>query len=137
MKLTLSNIDNSLAFKSTNETGQSLILDASPEVGGQGLGLRPMESLLASIASCASIDVLLILKKKRIELKHYSIEMQAERMSQQPARFKTIHFQFFIADSDPLETVQAVVALSIEKYCSVSASLSAEIQLTYGVSQRN
>ena len=68
MALTLKRINDQVAFEATNDEGQKISFDANPAAGGQGLGIRPMEALASSVAACASIDILLILKKKRIEL---------------------------------------------------------------------
>jgi uncharacterized OsmC-like protein len=38
-----------------------------------------------------------------------------------------------IGQDDPIEQVEKAVQLSVEKYCSVSASLSKEIEITYRV----
>jgi putative redox protein len=134
MKIILNRLNTALAFEAVNEEGITATFDANPAIGGEGLGLRPMEMLAASMASCASIDVLLILKKKRITLAHYRVEIQATRVDAVPAVFETIHLQFQIAANDPIEQVQKAVDLSVEKYCSVSASLSKTIKITHSVS---
>jgi putative redox protein len=133
MKIKLNRLNEKLAFQAENEEGITANFDANPAIGGEGLGLRPMEMLAASMASCASIDVLLILKKKRIELSHYQIEIQAKRLDTVPAAFQSIHLFFLIGQDDPIEQVEKAVQLSVEKYCSVSASLSKEIEITYRV----
>jgi putative redox protein len=92
-----------------------------------------MEVLAASVAACASIDVLLILKKKRIALRKYEIEIKGQRKEATPAPFVSIHLRVEIDPEDPLETVEKVVAMSLEKYCSVSASLDPAIPVTFEV----
>lgn len=133
MKIVLKRLNDKLAFQASNEDGILANFDANPAIGGEGLGMRPMEMLAASLASCASIDVLLILKKKRIELSFYELEILAERKDAVPAPFESIHLNFVIGKNDPKEQVEKAVALSVEKYCSVSASLSEDIKVTYEV----
>jgi putative redox protein len=133
MKIHLHRINDALAFEASNSEGQKTTVDASEKVGGAGLGLRPMELVASALASCASIDVLLILKKKRIALQNYEIEVDAVRKDGVPAPFESIHLQFRIDPADPLETVEKAVALSIEKYCSVAAVLSPACTITYEV----
>jgi putative redox protein len=111
--------------------------DANPEAGGEGLGIRPMEGLASSVAVCASIDIILILKKKRIELTHYEVELQTERKDATPAPFTKIHLMFTIGKEDPIEQVKKAVALGVEKYCSVSASLDPTIIITHEVRTLN
>jgi putative redox protein len=137
MALTLKRINDKVAFEVTNSTGQSIRFDANPEVGGEGLGLRPMEALASSVAACASIDILLILKKKRITLENYEVELVTERKDATPAPFTNIHLVFTIGKNDPIEQVQKAVALGVEKYCSVSASLDPTIAITHEVKTLN
>lgn len=135
MKLKLTRLNDQLAFQAANEDGQQIRIDASAAAGGQGLGMRPMEILASSLASCASIDVLLILKKKRIALEAYEVHVSAVRKEAVPAVFETIHLEFVVAGTDPLEEVGKAVKLSVEKYCSVAGSLHPEIKITYEVRQ--
>lgn len=136
MALVLKRINDKVAFEVTNTTGQSIRFDANPEAGGEGLGIRPMEGLASSVAACASIDILLILKKKRIELSNYEVDIQTERKDATPAPFTKIHLVFTIGKEDPIEQVQKAVALGVEKYCSVSESLDPNITITHEVIQK-
>ena len=135
MALTLKRLNDQVAFEVTSDEGQKIQFDANPAAGGQGLGIRPMEALASSVASCASIDILLILKKKRITLSDYAVEIITERKDATPAPFTRIHLIFKIGANDPIEQVQKAVALGVEKYCSVSASLDPTIKITHEVVQ--
>ena len=135
MALTLKRLNNQVAFEATNSDGQTIRFDANPAAGGQGLGIRPMEALASSVAACASIDILLILKKKRIELSNYEVQIYTERKDATPAPFSLIQLTFIIGKNDPIEQVQKAVQLGVEKYCSVSASLDPSIQITHKVVQ--
>lgn len=136
MALVLKRLNDKVAFEVTNTTGQTTRYDANPETGGEGLGIRPMEGLSSSVAACASIDILLILKKKRIELSNYEVDIQTERKDATPAPFTKIHLVFTIGKEDPIEQVQKAVALGVEKYCSVSSSLDPTISITHEVVQK-
>lgn len=133
MKVNLKRLNDKLAFQASNEDGLVSNLDANPSIGGENLGMRPMEMLLASIASCSSIDVLLIMKKKRVELSYYEVEIEAKRKNAVPSPFESIHLIFKIGKNDPKDQVEKAVKLGVEKYCSVSASLSKEIKITYEI----
>ena len=135
MEIHLKRLNDKLAFEARNEEGKSVSIDANPTIGGEGLGMRPMELLASSLAACASIDVLLILQKKRIVLQHFEGKVQAKRKETVPASFESIELIFEIGTNDPLEQVEKAVQLSVEKYCSVAASLSNGITLTYKVEQ--
>jgi putative redox protein len=64
MKITVAK-KGKLAFEATTESGHSVIMDSSPDVGGENTGARPMEMLLVGLGGCSSIDVLLMLEKGR------------------------------------------------------------------------
>ena len=55
------------AFEATAGSGGKLIADGAPDIGGEGRGMRPMELLLASVASCSVMDVVHILRKGRVD----------------------------------------------------------------------
>ena len=62
MGLELNRIEEPFVFELRNEEGVICGIDANPTIGGKGKGFRPMELLTGSLAGCASIDILLILK---------------------------------------------------------------------------
>lgn len=131
MEIKLERLNDKIAFSATNEAGIKVNIDGNPEIGGENLGLRPMEMLVASLASCASIDILLILKKKKINLSAYSVKIEAIRKETIPKDFEKIHLIFEIGENDPISQVEKVVVLGLEKYCSVYASLNNEIKISY------
>jgi len=133
MKLNLKRINNQVAFEIQNEEGLKVQVDGSLTGGGEGLGLRPMELLASSLASCTSIDVLLILKKKRIVISHFEVEILARRKEAVPASFESIHLVFHIGENDEFEPVEKAVQLSVEKYCSVAASLDKGIKISWEI----
>ena len=51
-------VDN-VMFVAKSGTGHSIVLDGAPEGGGQNAGMRPMELMALSVASCSSYDCLL------------------------------------------------------------------------------
>lgn len=137
MNLKLTRLNQFLAFTASNEEGQTFQVDANPAVGGKGLGMRPMEILASSLASCASIDILLILKKKRVIPQLFEVHISGKRAFTLPAVFESIHLTFQIGENDPLEMVEKAAKLSIEKYCSVAATLHPECKLTFEVRNQN
>jgi putative redox protein len=94
----------------------------------------PMLTLLLAAASCSGSDVVVILKKMRIELRDLRIEVTGRRREQEPRRYTAIHFEYHIR-GDGLDKAKAdrAVSLSVEKYCSVIHSLASDIAITYAV----
>jgi putative redox protein len=133
MELVLERIEPLFGMELTNEAGQKCRMDASPAIGGKDSGFRPMELLAGSLAGCISVDVINILKKQRIDLKHYAIRIHAKRFDATPAPFESIHLIFEFDDQVDSVKVERAIDLAKNKYCSVSASLSDQIKITYEV----
>ena len=114
------------AFDSIDENGNITKMDTKPEMGGQNYGARPMQLLLNALAGCASIDILAILKKRKQDISDYKVSIQAEREGdKEPSLWKEIFITFIIdGDVDRLSAKKAI-DLSLDKYCSVAATLRA------------
>lgn len=133
MKLNLKKSSTEWLFTTANETGAEVQLEASPKFGGKGEFLRPMENLLASLASCASIDVLIILEKQKIEVEDYQVDIEADRKAKVPGNFETIRLVFKAKPTFELQKFERAVELAMTKYCSVALSLDTNINLSYSV----
>lgn len=112
-------------FEATNAAGNTVVVDGPPDVGGVGAGMRPMELLLASLASCAAVDVLLIMQKQRQPLEDLDIEVQGVRADAVPAVYTDIRLVFTGSGKIDADKLQRAVELSSDKYCSVSSMLRA------------
>ncbi|HLP54143.1 MAG TPA: OsmC family protein [Fluviicola sp.] len=130
MKLNLHLEEQPFVLNLTNSEGLVTTIDASPEIGGKNRGMRPMQLLAGSLASCMSIDILLILKKQRIVVEKYEVEINAKRAEGVPSPFESIELTFGVDAGVPLEKLGNAVKLSHEKYCSVSASINPSIRVT-------
>jgi putative redox protein len=120
-------------FKGTNEDGASIMLAGSPDIGASEEGLRPMQALLASLAGCSAIDVLNILQKGRHTVTHLDVSVDGERADAIPAVFTKIHLHYRASGDFPLQKLERAVALSQEKYCSVSHMLRGSVAITSSV----
>jgi putative redox protein len=120
-------------FKGTNEAGASIMLAGSPEVGESEEGLRPMQALLASLAACSAIDVLQILQKGRHTVTRLEVSVDGERADAVPAVFTKIHLHFTASGDFPLHKLERAVALSQDKYCSISHMLRGSVAITTSV----
>ena len=65
IQIDLTRVDGDFHMVAVNEQGNEVHLDASPDIGGTGKGMRPMQMLLASLAGCSTIDIVNILKKQK------------------------------------------------------------------------
>jgi len=58
----LERVDDAFAFEAKDASKHTVRFDAAPEIGGNNTGVRPMQTLLMSLASCSAIDIVSILK---------------------------------------------------------------------------
>ena len=115
-----------------SHSGHSITMDGPPEIGGNNLGVRPMEMLLLGVAGCTMIDVVTTLKKMRQDLTNCETKLSAERADEHPKVFTDIHIQFIVKgqDLDP-KKVEKAITLSAEKYCSASIMLGKTASITH------
>ncbi len=100
------------------------------EVAGQR-GIPPMALLLAGLAGCTGVDVALILRKKRADLRALRVQVRGRRRAEHPRVYTHIHLRYVLwGNLDPKDVEQAI-RLSEEKYCSASAMLGAVAEITH------
>lgn len=131
MKTRIKYIEN-VCLMGESESGHSVIIDGSPEIGGRNLGVRPMEMILMGLGGCTTMDILTILRKKRQNITDCVIEIDSQRQDTIPKIFSKIHLNFIITGDNLNEKhVQQAVQLSVEKYCSVYAMLKNSVEISY------
>lgn len=124
MKATI-NWTGDVKFDATSGSGHTVKVDGPPDHGGENAGVRPMELMLLGVGSCASFDVVHILKKARQPVSGCRAEVSAERVDEVPAVFKSIHLHFVVSGAGLKENqVKRAVSLSADKYCSASIMMS-------------
>lgn len=123
----------SMAFSATAaDSGHTVLMDASPAVGGENRGPRPMEMLLMGLGGCTSIDVVKILEKARQKIHSCKVEIHAERAESIPMVFTNIHAHFIVSGKALTpERVARAIELSAEKYCSASIMLGKTAKITH------
>jgi len=88
----------------------------------------PVETLLNAIATCAGIDVVDIIAKRKTPVERMTIHVDAERRPEAPRRIRRLDIEFRIDGSGiEREAAERAIHLSIERYCSVAASLAPDI----------
>jgi putative redox protein len=93
--------------------------------------MRPMELLLSALASCAAMDVVHILRKQKEPLERLRIEVQGARADATPSPFTEIKLVFMANVGLSESKYQRAVKLSVEKYCSASATLDRNVQVSW------
>ncbi len=119
-------------FEGLAGSGHRVTMDVAPEVGGQNLGLRPMEMVLLGLGGCTAIDVLHMLRKGRQPITDLRVELDAERADDVPKVFTRIHLHFVLtgAGLDP-HKIERAINLSASKYCSASMMLNKTAEMTH------
>jgi putative redox protein len=134
MHIDLIRRNNAVHFEATTSEGNSIHFDGSPEIGGEGLGVRPMQSLLMALGGCSGIDVVMILQKQKQEITSFQMGIDGEReQGKDPALWKTIHVEYKLEGPIAPEKAKRAVELSMEKYCSVAKTLEANATITWTV----
>lgn len=132
IKIELSRVSDDFHLEAVNENGNSLHIDASPDIGGTNKGMRPMQLLLAAMGGCSSIDIINILKKQKQDLKDIKITVTGERQKDAvPSLYTEVHTHFKLYGNLDKDKAQKAVSLSVEKYCSVAKTLEATAKVTY------
>lgn len=125
MKITLKSSDETLDhYTATNEKGHEM------QLSGDGTSVGPMESVLMAAAGCSTIDIVMILKKMRQDLKHIEVEVEGTRRDEIPRTYTAIHLHYKIYGQVKEKKAAQAVELSLEKYCSVSKMLELAAKIT-------
>ncbi len=109
-----------VAFESENPSGIMVPIDGAKEIGGEGKGYRPKALMLSALAGCSGIDIAMLIKKMRLEVDTFKIDVEGELTEENPKYYHKVHviFHFYGANLDA-DKIQKVVNLSVEKYCGV------------------
>jgi putative redox protein len=111
-------------FTVTDANNHSTFIDIPVEQGGNGAGLRPMQTVLAALCGCSGVDIVSILKKQRQTYTSLKIFVDGEReKGKEPSLWQTVHIRFeFTGEVEPGKAFRAA-ELSVNKYCSVAETL--------------
>jgi putative redox protein len=107
-------------YEAKAENGNTIVLDAD---AAHAHGPSPMEAVLMALCSCTSVDVVSILKKKRQGLTGLRVSAAATQAEAPPRVFTHIKLTYAVRGKLSRKAVQDAVALSKNKYCSVSLML--------------
>ena len=102
--------------------GHKIIVDATKEVGGSDLGPRPKKFMLTALAGCTGIDVIMILKKMKVEVEAFNVIIEADVTEEHPKHYNKMKVIYqFKGKNLPIEKLEKAVKLSETTYCGVTA----------------
>lgn len=130
MRINLRRVAEPYELEALNESGWKVNIDAGPGAGGRGHGVRSTELLIMGMGGCSGIDILRILEKQRQRVTSFEVELDAERADAIPAVFVRIHAHYLVEGEVDPRKVRRAIALSLEKYCSVTRMLQSTARIT-------
>lgn len=102
--------------------------------GHDTAGPGPMPTLLLAAAACSASDAAVMLEKMRVKQASLSVDVTGTRREEEPRRYVAIHLTYRLGGQGLDEgKARRAIGLAVEKYCSVIASLSPEIRVSYDV----
>jgi putative redox protein len=111
-------------FEATDQKGYTVRMDTSPETGGKDFGARPMQLLLMGLGGCSGMDIVSILNKQRQTVEGFDMTIEGEReKGNDPTLWKTVHIIFRLQGTIDPDKAKKACELSMDKYCSVAATL--------------
>ncbi len=121
-----------MEFTGKATSGHTLSMDADEASGGHNAGFRPMELLLVGFGGCSGMDVISILRKKRQQVSGLEINVKGEKTEDYPKIYKEVHIEYIVKGKGvEKEAVERAIKLSLEKYCSVGATLAKAGTITH------
>lgn len=117
------------------ETGHTVIMDASESGGGQNKGFRPTALIAIGAAGCSSMDVLSIMRKKKVNFSAYECKVHVESYQEDHSHvFTKMHLEYIVTGRGiDRKDVEKAVELSETKYCQGIAMMKKTAEVTHTV----
>jgi putative redox protein len=120
-------------FLARNEAGHSVhIDDATAYDHGTGSGVGPMQMLAMALGGCSGVDVMMILKKSRCDVRRFEISVTGEKPDGvSPSVSHELRVVYDIEGDVSQSRVERAIRLSLGKYCSVAATLGGNARIRF------
>jgi len=120
-----------MLLESDNPSGKTLLMETDPDFGGTKQGLNPKALMLSSIGGCTGLDVVALLKKMRVEVDDFRVEVDANMTTEHPKYYDKVSIDYFFTGSNlNEEKIIKAVTLSEERYCGVIKMFRAFAEVT-------
>lgn len=121
-----------VTFMGKSDSNHWVVMDGPEDFGGSNAGIRPKELILLGLAGCTGSDVAVILKKKKINLDGFDINITADVQETHPQVYTKINLEYvFYGNGIPKDAVERAIELSLSTYCSVTAMLQKSVEITH------
>ena len=119
-----------LSFEGNADSGFTIPLGTSSDLGGDDDGFRPLELMAISLAGCTAMDVISILAKKRQDVTAFEVKVHADRATEHPKVFTKVLIEYVVSGKNiDQAAVERAVELSENKYCSAQAMLKKAVPI--------
>jgi putative redox protein len=119
-----------MLFEGHSESGHSVTFDAD---SAHANGPTPMEAVLMALCACTSVDVVSILQKKREPFSSLTVSAVAQQAADAPRVFTIIKLIYRIGGGVSKKAAEDAVALSKNKYCSISKMLEQAAEIHFEI----
>lgn len=124
---------NGLAFEAEVD-GHKIYMDSAMEHGGKNTGPRPKPLMMVALAGCTAMDVAAILRKMKVELEEFTVDVEGDVSEDHPKRFLGMKVVYRVKGKDiKRENIEKAVNLSSTRYCGVSANYSKAFPISYEI----
>jgi len=118
-------------FEGRAEFEQAVAIDYGPPLG-DGNGIRPMELLLMSLASCSGQIVVSLLQKMKQDVRGFTVRAEGDKQAEHPTVFTAIRVEYEVRGASlQAASVEKAIRLSEEKYCPVWAMLKPAVKISF------
>ena len=121
---------NDEKFQVLNESGNKLTIDMYEKDKKENLS--PMELLLSAVTTCAAVEIVSMIKKRRRDFRDLKAESSGIRAETHPMYYKKINIKYIIFSKD-LQDREAdrFISLALTKYCSVGSSIRQDTEVIH------
>ena len=121
-----------MSFIGETETKHKILMDLPEEKGGENKGPKPGELVLVALGGCTGVDMVSILEKMRAKLDGLEMVIKSESQKDHPKVLKNIEIEYILKGENLKEAdVKKAIELSLNKYCSVGATLAKCAEISY------
>ena len=121
-----------ITFAGKTNSNNWVMMDGPENFGGSDAAIRPKELLLLSLGGCTGSDVASILKKKRVKINGFEMNITAEMTEEHPKVYSKMNIEYvFYGENIKEKDVERAIELSQTKYCGVTAMFEKAMEITH------
>ena len=129
VKVSMSYLDDE-KYSVKNISGNELVVDMYEK--GKKENLSPMALLLSAVTTCAAVEVVSMIKKRRRDFKDIKAETSGVRADTHPMYYKKINVKYIIYSKDLKDNeADRFINLALTKYCSVGSSIRKDTEVKH------